>query len=265
MSLCGPAVATGSTARPPGQQKSPPLIQESPKGEKRVDSLLIKKPILGILSAAPATNDRCSEDDETACYALLRELLIQDARQANNKGASQMPFDWQLIHGDEYEEHQESLAPGSTNANDNNDNYMGNYEDLEDYVFSHVVPSVHAVKLTSSLAGTRKTTEPKASHHNDDDNTPNHAKWIFCQEKKSLRQRVTRQINKGPTSTPKGENQQKMRPCSHQQQVKPQPRSCQRLIVAQSIKNQINVNLFAIYGACWHRHVKTPSQSTRVG
>ncbi len=110
---------------------------ESPKGEKRVDSSLIKDPILGILLAAPVTNDRCSKDDETACYALLQKLLFEDVRCTNNKDASQVWLDWRLIHGKEYEEDQESLDPGSTNDNDDNDKTKGNYKDCYTVSFDH--------------------------------------------------------------------------------------------------------------------------------
>ncbi len=96
MSLCGLAAASGSTARPSGQQKSPPLIQESPKGEKWVDSPLIKEPILGILSAAPATNDRCSKNDEAEFYTLLQELLIEDTRCTRNKDAINLTGVWYM-------------------------------------------------------------------------------------------------------------------------------------------------------------------------
>ncbi len=194
MSLCGPAVATGSTARPPGQQKSPPLIQESPKGEKRVDSPLITESILGIVSAAPVTNDKCSKDDETACYALLQELLCEDARCTNNKDASQVPLDWRSIHGEEYEEDQESLAPGSTNDNDNNDKPKGNYKDCYTVSFDH---DAHKPKWL--LSDKRVKMEPSAPDKNDDDNIPNHVEWN-CQDNKFLQQRVTGQINNGPIS-----------------------------------------------------------------
>ena len=131
MSLCGTAAASGSTARPPGQQKGHPPTQESPKGEKQVDSSLITESILGILSVAPATNDRCSEVEEM-CYALLQALIIEDVRCTNYKEASPVPLDWSFIHGDEYNKDQESAAPGSTNDNndnDDNDNYKVNYDD----------------------------------------------------------------------------------------------------------------------------------------
>ena len=48
--------------------------------EKRVDSSSTKEIILGILSAAPVTNDRCANDNEVECYAFLRELLMEESR-----------------------------------------------------------------------------------------------------------------------------------------------------------------------------------------
>ncbi len=120
MSLCGPAVASGLTARPPGHKKRPPSTMESPMEEKRVDSSSTKELILGILLAAPVTNDRCTNHDEAKCYELLQALLMEEARCTHNKNASQGPLDWRLIHGDDYKS-PEPPATGHTNDNDDND------------------------------------------------------------------------------------------------------------------------------------------------
>ncbi len=94
MSLCGPAVASGLTARPSGQKKSAPLMMESPREEKQVDSLPTKELILRSLSTSatndadadkrkyitsPAINGRCTKDEEDKCYTFLLELLREDA------------------------------------------------------------------------------------------------------------------------------------------------------------------------------------------
>ncbi len=78
MSLCGPAVASGSTARPPGAKKCTPFMTGSPREEKRVDSSLKKEFTLRNVSAL-ATNDRWANADEQKCYAILIKALKEDA------------------------------------------------------------------------------------------------------------------------------------------------------------------------------------------
>ncbi len=70
MSLCGPVVASGSTARPPGQKKSAPSTMESPLEEEWVNSSCHKEfiPIAGL---SLVNDDKGIGNNEEALVSML--------------------------------------------------------------------------------------------------------------------------------------------------------------------------------------------------
>ena len=130
MILCGPAVASGSTARPPGVKESLASPTGKPPCEENGGFSSTEEEFLLGNSSALATNDRCVDTKEARCYAILIELMKEEVLRINNKESSPDPLDWKEIHGDDYEEYQEPLTPGHNNDKGDDDYLFDDYEEL---------------------------------------------------------------------------------------------------------------------------------------
>ena len=99
MSLCGPAVATRSTARPPGTKKGSPNAKERPMDERLEYATPMGSPILKNMSGAFATNGRCTNEEEMQIHGML-ERFLTEVEQQEYQEASPSPMDWRKIYGD---------------------------------------------------------------------------------------------------------------------------------------------------------------------
>ena len=81
MSLCSPAVATEPTTRPPGTKKGSPTVKERPMDERLEYANPMEFPILKNASGAPATNDRCTDNQETEIHGMLERFLTEVEQQ----------------------------------------------------------------------------------------------------------------------------------------------------------------------------------------
>ena len=107
MSLCGPAAASGLTARPLGAQVRSPDDTERPVREKQEYSPPTGKLVLTSWSDAPVTNDRCTDDDDDHDNTLLQ--VLQEVEREMNEGlASPEILDGQDIYGEDSVEDYES-------------------------------------------------------------------------------------------------------------------------------------------------------------
>ncbi len=85
---------------------------------------------LKTLHGAPATNDRCTDEQEDELYGMLKSVLQEIERDENKEDSPGL--DWRKIHGEDYQEPgaspMEPFATGQgNNANDNLQ--MGEWED----------------------------------------------------------------------------------------------------------------------------------------
>ena len=75
MRLSVPAVGLGLTARPPGSRESTPQPVGSTVIENKEDSSFTEESLLKGLLEAPATNDRCADDDMRDFYVYFLERM----------------------------------------------------------------------------------------------------------------------------------------------------------------------------------------------
>ena len=125
MSLCGPATTTVLTARPPGAEVCSLDVEERPVREKLEYAPLTGKFILTNVLEAPATNDRCPNDDEQR-YHLLK-FFEEEAMDTNKSNARQDPLHWQNTHVNDFD--QETWSFASTN-DDDDFNFWGEEDNL---------------------------------------------------------------------------------------------------------------------------------------
>ena len=140
MSLSVPRAGSGWTARPPGSRESTPLLVGSTGVEDEEVSSGTEESSLGSLSEAPVSNDRCADNDVREFYGYLLRRMEEDDRREASSG-----WDWKKIHGEDYEEWQEPLAPVHTNDEYYNDHFDDDEwyndesdSDSEDYMTSRV-------------------------------------------------------------------------------------------------------------------------------
>ncbi len=106
---------------------------------------------------APATNDRCSDNDVRE----FCEYLLKRMEEEENCKVSPEPWDWQRIHGEDFEEWQEPLAPVHTKKRDYKDDNGGWSEEFDSSDFDDY-----------SLFVIPKTLQPLAAGHYNDENKP---------------------------------------------------------------------------------------------
>ena len=117
MSLCGPAAASGSTARPPGTHDNLASLKGKPPCKEKGDiSSLEEKFLFGSLLAS-ATNDRCADAKEDVCYAMLKAILTADAHMDHHSKSGPAPLGWRELHGEEYDDYLDLPDPRYNNDN----------------------------------------------------------------------------------------------------------------------------------------------------
>ncbi len=164
MSLSVPAAGSGSTARPPGTNEGSPNVKGRPMGKEQECAPPMGNSTLKTWYGAPATNDRCADNDAR----VFCEYLLKRMEEEANCKVSPEPWDWQRIHGEDFKEWQEPLAPVHTKDRNYNDHQDDNFwydtesdlSDEEDY-------------FTSSF--TTKSLQLVAEGHNNKSTTAHHA------------------------------------------------------------------------------------------
>ncbi len=131
MSLSIPVVGSRSTARPPGSKDSAPQMLGRTGVKNKEKSFCLEDFLPRNLLAAPATNDRCTNDYMEELKAFLLGFIEEEER------CKASPWDWKRIHGEDYEEWQEPLASvhnkfENNNFENDNDEYNDGLSWLED-------------------------------------------------------------------------------------------------------------------------------------